>query len=99
MALLYAAGNPSTPTATLVTSATTLPTQTIVIQLADETSGIDDSTVSSADLVLKKAGVTQIAGVDYAFAYDTGTDRITLTRLPAGGYFNSGSYEAILNPA
>jgi hypothetical protein len=98
IANLNAAGNPSTPAAALVTASTTLPTPTIVIQLSDASSGIQDSSVTAADVVLKRNGARLYQGVDYAFAYDPATDRITLTRLPVGAYFNSGSYQVVLNP-
>jgi hypothetical protein len=96
---LYVVGNPSTPEAALVTTTPSTPTQTIVIELSDETSGIDDDSVSSADLVIKQDGSPIMPGVDYSFAYDADTDRITLTKLPAGAYFNSGAYEITLNPS
>lgn len=85
-----------TPSANMVTSSPVFAgTQnTIVIQLSDSIS-IDDSSVSSSSVVLKKDGVTLTEGVDYTFSYDSGTDRITLTSVAEN--FPSGAYTVTLN--
>ncbi|MEE8451472.1 MAG: alkaline phosphatase, partial [Thermoguttaceae bacterium] len=51
------------------------------IQLSDSGIGIDDATVSSADVVLKFNGIDWSEGEDYTFSYDSVTDLITLTPI------------------
>lgn len=61
------------------------------IQLSD-LEGVNDGTVSSAAVSIE--GLT--LGVDYAFAYNGGTDIITLTPL-TGGVFGNGTYAITLS--
>lgn len=85
------------PSATLIYPiGSSLPTDKFVIQLSDAIS-VDDSSVVSNTVVLKKDGVTLSDGVDYTFSYDNSTDRVTLTTLNGGGTFPVGSYQIILN--
>lgn len=85
-----------TPSASMLTTSPTFAgTQnTIVVQLTDDIS-IDDSSVLSASVVLKKDGVTLTEGVDYTFSYDSALDRITLTSIASN--FASGAYTVTLN--
>lgn len=95
---LYQEAFPPTPSATLITPATTsaLTGQTIVIDLDDDV-GIDDDTVSFADVIVKRGGVALTYNLDYTFSYNPTTDRITLQAKPTGTNFPVGDYEVILN--
>lgn len=67
------------------------------IQLTDSGDGLDDATVLSAAVSLSKDLAPLVAGADYTFAFDSGTDVITLTPLlPLGGSFGDGSYDISL---
>ena len=56
------------------------------VQLNDSGVGIDDATVLSAAVSLTRNSLPLTAGVDYSFAYDTGTNIVSLTPLaPLGG--------------
>lgn len=97
---LYTQGTtPIPPTATLVTTTPTAPTATLVIQLVAPGSTINDSTVSGADIQLRKDGVLLTENTDYQVEYDTATDRITLRKLPLAQTFQPGAYQITLNPS
>jgi hypothetical protein len=93
---LYNVGKPATPTAALDTTNPTLPTADIVIQLSDPAgSGIDDTTVSGADVKLWQDGTLLVENVDYTVAYNSTTDQITLTC--SGGNWPVASYQIRIN--
>ncbi len=54
-----------------------------LVKLEDSGTGIDDSTVSSTQLVLMQDNVQLVAGTDYIFVYDASKDEIKL--LPVSG--------------
>ncbi len=85
------------PSASMVSTTPNLPGATIVVQLTDGTVGIDDASVVTGSVVLKKDGVTLTPVTDYTFAYNSGTDQITLTAVLNGGVFPVGVYTVILN--
>jgi len=65
------------------------------IQLADDGSSIDDSTVIAGGLTFDKDATGLILDVDYTFSYDSLADRITLA--PLGGDFSAGQYDITLS--
>lgn len=70
------------------------------IQLTDSGDGVDDATVVSAAVSLTKDLLPLVAGVDYTFSYNSGTNVITLAPLPpVGANFGDGSYEISLSAA
>lgn len=73
------------------------PQSFLKVHLADEPggTGINDATVTSATVVVKKNSLTLVPGVDYTFGYDAAADAITLS--PTSGSFTSGTYEITLN--
>jgi hypothetical protein len=68
---------------------------TFEIGLRDIGDGIDDATVTSGTVALVKDGVELTSPADYTFAYQSATNRITLTSS-AGG-FSDGVYSLALN--
>jgi len=70
------------------------PQSTFEVQLTDVGDGIDDATVVSAAVSLSKDTLPLVAGVDYAFQYNPGSDVITLTSLV--GDFGNGNYSLSL---
>ncbi|MCY2966854.1 MAG: metallophosphoesterase [Planctomycetota bacterium] len=66
----------------------------IQIRLND-TTDIDDASVTAATVSLTRDGVLLTPGVDYAFSYNSNTNEITLTAGVAG--FGSGTYSLTLN--
>lgn len=73
-----------------------LPRSTMVVQLTDS-NAVDDSSVTSSDVVLKQNGTTLTQGVDYSFAYNGTNDQITLTAIMNGGSFPAAAYQIVLN--
>ncbi len=73
---------------------------TLQIQLADSGDGIDDATVVSSAVSVTRNSLPLVADTDYNFAYDTGTNVITLTpRPPVGASFGDGTYDIALSAA
>ena len=64
------------------------------VQLAYTGNSVDDATVVTGAVVLKKDGTTLANGTDYTFSYTSGTDVI---RLTAASEFLAGSYSVELN--
>lgn len=86
------------PTAALLTPSTGQASPTlaaIVVQLTAGSAAVDDATVVTGNVVLKRNGVTLTNGVDYTFSYASGTDRITLTAI--GDPFDEASYDVELS--
>ncbi len=61
-----------------------------VLQLNDNGVGIDHATVRQQAFVLKRDGVTLVAGQDYGFVYNQNTKQVT---FEAAAVFGSGRYE------
>lgn len=75
------------------------PANTVIqVQLADALVAIDAATVGPGALEFTYEATLLVAGVDYEFAYDASTERITLLR-PGGGTWAPGTYTLRFNGA
>jgi hypothetical protein len=70
------------------------------IALADAGDGVDDASVVAGAVSFTRNSVLLVEGIDYTFAYNPGTNVITLTPLaPVGAGFGNGTYGILLSAA
>lgn len=83
-------GNDLDPADSIVFLENPPPVRSFVIGLTDEGIGIEDSTVTTDNVILTRNGLRLISGVDYLFRYNTNSKQITLEA--ASGLFGEGTY-------